>query len=159
MKQGLFFWRRINSEPFFAPSAYRQAADNSFIRHRKPEVNSIIHSCFSIFIWIILHLISNSSFFILILPSGDVCHITVILWWPSHRFLQPAGMPLKKCLPVHHIVWPQISGLQSAGWAAQISPNVQLPTRHIPCLRPAAILSAEGCCLRVFSFLLLKATV
>lgn len=40
---------------------------------------------------------------------------------------------------------------------AQISPNLQLPPKRIPCFRPAAILSVDDCCLRVFSSLLLKA--
>lgn len=46
---------------FFAQSAHQQAAENSSIRHRNPKENSIIHSSFSIYVWIILHLTSNSS--------------------------------------------------------------------------------------------------
>lgn len=36
-------------------------------------------------------------YFIQIWPSVDVCHvrnIRVSTWWPSHRYLQPVGMPL-----------------------------------------------------------------
>lgn len=50
-----------------------------------------------------------------------MCHVSnirVITWWPSHQHLQPVGVPVMKYLPVHHSVWPQISGLRSTVWAS-----------------------------------------